>query len=86
MAFPKFKTPTVKPQFGGINESIKLVTEKREDIKKLLLENAESSASTVKALATTSMTTLKNTVAGLMPELPDVPHSWINKKSCKECS
>jgi len=73
MAFPKFKTPTVKSQFGGINESIKLVTEKREDIKKLLLENAESSASTVKALATTSMTTLKNTVAGLMPELPDVP-------------
>ena len=73
MAFPTFKTKLPKPQFGGINESVKLVTEKREDVKKLLLENAESSASTVKALATTSMTTLKNTVSGLMPEVPDVP-------------
>lgn len=73
MAFPTFKQKLPKPQFGGINESIKLVTEKREDIKKLLLENAESSASTVKSLASTSMLTLKNTVAGLMPEVPDTP-------------
>jgi len=73
MAFPKFEAQIPKPQFGGINEAKKLVTKKREDLKKLLLENAESSASTVKALATTSMTTLKNTVSGLMPELPDVP-------------
>ena len=73
MAFPTFKQKLPKPQFGGINESIKLVTEKREDIKKLLLENAESSASTVKSLASTSMLTLKNTVSGLMPEVPDTP-------------
>ena len=73
MAFPTFKQKLPKPQFGGINESAKLVTEKREDVKKLLLENAESSASSVKALATTSMTTLKNTVSGLMPEVPDTP-------------
>ena len=73
MAFPTFKQKLPKPQFGGINESIKLVTEKREDIKKLLLENAESSASTVKSLASTSMLTLKNTVSGLMPAVPDTP-------------
>ena len=73
MAFPTFKQKLPKPQFGGINESVKLVTEKREDIKKLLLENAESSASTVKSLASTSMLTLKNTVSGLMPEVPDTP-------------
>jgi|TARA_Y100000310_G_scaffold216611_1_gene217674 hypothetical protein len=73
MAFPEFKTPLPKSQFGGINKSAKLVTEKREDVKKLVLENADSSASSVKALATTSMTTLKNTVSGLMPELPDTP-------------
>ena len=73
MAFPTFKQKLPKPQFGGVNEAAKLVTEKREDVKKLLLENAESSASSVKALATTSMTTLKNTVSGLMPEVPDVP-------------
>lgn len=73
MAFSTFKQKLPKPQFGGVNEAAKLVTEKREDVKKLLLENAESSASSVKALATTSMTTLKNTVSGLMPEVPDVP-------------
>ena len=73
MAFPTFKQKLPKPQFGGINESIKLVTEKREDIKKLVLENAESSASTVKSLASTSMLTLKNTVSGLMPAVPDTP-------------
>ena len=73
MAFPTFQTKLPKPQFGGINESAKLVTEKREDVKKLVLENAESSASTVKSLASTSMLTLKNTVAGLMPEVPDTP-------------
>ena len=73
MAFPTFKQKLPKPQFGGINESAKLVTEKREDVKKLVLENAESSASTVKSLASTSMLTLKNTVAGLMPEVPDTP-------------
>jgi len=73
MAFPKFEAQIPKPQFGGINEAKKLVTKKREDLKKLLLENAESSASTVKTLATTSMTTLKNTISGLMPALPDVP-------------
>ena len=73
MAFPTFQTKLPKPQFGGINESAKLVTEKREDVKKLVLENAESSASTVKSLASTSMLTLKNTVSGLMPEVPDTP-------------
>jgi len=73
MAFPTFKQKLPKPQFGGINESAKLVTEKREDVKKLVLENAESSASTVKSLASTSMLTLKNTVSGLMPAVPDTP-------------
>lgn len=73
MAFPTFKQKLPKPQFGGINESAKSVTEKREDVKKLVLENAESSASTVKSLASTSMLTLKNTVSGLMPEVPDTP-------------
>ena len=73
MAFPTFQTKLPKPQFGGINESAKLVTEKREDVKKLVLENAESSASTVKSLASTSMLTLKNTVSGLMPAVPDTP-------------
>ena len=73
MAFPTFQTKLPKPQFGGINESAKLVTEKREDVKKLVLENAESSASTVKSLASTSMTTLKNTVSDLMPAVPDTP-------------
>ena len=73
MAFPTFKQKLPKPQFGGVNEAAKLVTEKREDVKKLVLENAESSASTVKSLASTSMLTLKNTVAGLMPEVPDTP-------------
>ena len=71
MAFPTFKQKLPKPQFGGVNEAAKLVTEKREDVKKLVLENADSSASSVKALATTSMTTLKNTVSDLMPEVPD---------------
>ena len=73
MAFPTFKQKLPKPQFGGINESAKSVTEKREDVKKLVLENAESSASTVKSLASTSMLTLKNTVSGLMPQVPDTP-------------
>ena len=73
MAFPTFQTKLPKPQFGGINESAKSVTEKREDVKKLVLENAESSASTVKSLASTSMLTLKNTVSGLMPQVPDTP-------------
>ena len=73
MAFPTFKQKLPKPQFGGINESAKSVTEKREDVKKLVLENAESSASTVKSLASTSMLTLKNTVSGLMPAVPDTP-------------
>jgi len=50
MAFPTFKQKLPKPQFGGVNEAAKLVTEKREDVKKLLLENAESSASSVKVL------------------------------------
>ena len=37
MAFPTFKQKLPKPQFGGINESAKSVTEKREDVKKLIL-------------------------------------------------
>ena len=73
MAFSTFETKIPKSQFGGINESAKSVTEKREDVKKLVLENAESSASTVKSLASTSMTTLKNTVSDLMPAVPDTP-------------
>ena len=73
MAFPTFETKLPKSQFGGINESAKSVTEKREDVKKLVLENAESSASTVKSLASTSMTTLKNTTSDLMPAVPDTP-------------
>ena len=71
MAFSTFEQKLPKSQLGGINESAKSVTEKREDVKKLVLENAESSASTVKTLATTQMTTLKNTVSDLMPEVPD---------------
>jgi hypothetical protein len=71
MAFPTFKQKLPKPQLGGINAAATSVTEKREDVKKLVLQNAESSASTVKTLATTQMTTLKNTVSDLMPEVPD---------------
>ena len=57
MAFPTFKQKLPKPQLGGINAAATSVTEKREDVKKLVLQNAESSASTVKTLATTQMTT-----------------------------
>ena len=73
MAFPTFKQKLPKPQLGGINAAATSVTEKREDVKKLVLQNAESSASTVKTLATTQMTTLKNTVSDLMPEVPELP-------------
>ena len=36
MAFPTFKQKLPKPQLGGINAAATSVTEKREDVKKMI--------------------------------------------------